>query len=320
MPEGSLAQSNNETDEMAASGAGSLHEQILDLRNAIDNLNRNSIALTQQSNHFLAWINQKLSASNQMQAERQVAEIRADPRHANPLSLMRHGFKAFSQNDEDGIIQEIFARIGVSSRKFIEFGVGNGLENNTVYLLAQGWAGLWIEGSQTHVKQIQDNFAAALSNRQLAIANSFIDCNNINSTIESAGFLGEIDLLVVDIDGNDYHVLDAISVVQPRVIVVEYNAKFHPPVRWVMPYNPIHSWDGSDRFGASLSAFDDLLRRRNYRLVGCNITGANAFFVRADLVEGKFAAPFTAEHHYQPARHHLTGGFVSGHPVRHAPL
>ena len=286
----------------------------------IDNVSQNIATLNQ--NIILLWQNANQNATNlsHLLINREIAEIKADPRFADPLNLLRHGFKAYSQNDEDGIIQEIFARIGVTNRTFIEFGVGNGLENNTTYLLAQGWSGLWIEGSQAQADHIQANFAPALSRKQLTLTRAFATPTTINTLFADAGFSGEIDLLSVDIDGNDYHVLEAIEVVKPRVIVLEYNAKFRPPVSWVMPFNEHHQWDGTDRFGASLCAFDSLLNPRGYRLVGCNITGINAFFVRADLVEGKFEAPFTPEHHYQPARYYLTPGFVAGHVARHPPV
>jgi len=68
--------------------------------------------------------------------------------------LASYGYKVFSQFDEDGIIDEIFKRIGTTNKTFIEFGVGDGTENNTIYLLLQGWKGLWIEGSQNFVNTI----------------------------------------------------------------------------------------------------------------------------------------------------------------------
>ena len=88
----------------------------------------------------------------------------------------------------------------------------------------------------------------------------------------------------IDLDGNDYYILDAIRSISPRVIVAEYNAKFPPDIFWVMQYNEAHHWDSSDYFGASLKALADLLAARGYALVGCSVLGTNAFFVRKDLV------------------------------------
>src|SRR5262245_41373742 len=75
-----------------------------------------------------------------------VARSLRDGRYSDPLRLECFGFKSYSQYDEDGIIEEIFRRIGTTNKRFIEFGVEDGLENNTLKLLLEGWGGLWIEG------------------------------------------------------------------------------------------------------------------------------------------------------------------------------
>jgi len=109
-----------------------------------------------------------------------------------------------------------------------------------------------------------------------------------------------MDLLSIDIDGNDIHVLDAIDVIRPRVVVIEYNGKFPPPMNVVQRYNPEHRWKGTDYGGSSLLAITKIAGRKGYSLVGCGIAGVNAFFVRDDLLGDKFQAPFTPENHYQP--------------------
>jgi hypothetical protein len=122
---------------------------------------------------------------------------------------------------------------------------------------------------------------------------------------------GEIDLLSIDIDYNDYWVWKAVDVANPRVVVIEYNAALRPPMSLVVPYDPTRSWDGSNYFGASLEALVRLGRTKGYRIVGCNFSGANAFFVRDDLCADHFLDPPTAEEHYEPPRyfaHLMTGG------------
>lgn len=217
-----------------------------------------------------------------------VAKMLDNPKYVDPKRLEPYGFSAYSQNDEDGIIQEIFNRIGTSSKTFVEFGVGNGLENNTAYLLMQGWKGLWIEASSKCVKEIRRIYKKPLENKHLILEHSFITRDNINALI-GAHFNGEIDLLSVDIDGNDYYVWKNISCINPRVVVAEYNAKFPPPCRFSIPYNEHHAWDGSDRQGMSLQTATDLAESLGYRLVGTNLSGVNAFFVRKDLVRDLFA-------------------------------
>ena len=233
-------------------------------------------------------------------------------RFQNPKRLISFGYKIYSQDDDDGIIREIFNRIGTTNKVFVEFGVGDGLTNNTLALLFDGWKGVWIEASAKQVNRIKLGFKKTISTGQLSIVKAFISRNNINDLISSQVQQKEIDLLSVDIDGNDYHILEQISCVIPRVIVIEYNAKFPPPVLYCMGYKETHIWNGSDNFGASLKFLEIELEKKGYLLVGCNLTGVNAFFVRKDLVNDKFLSPYTAENHYETAKYYLAHS-KSGH-------
>jgi len=237
----------------------------------------------------------------------------ATPRNNEERRLLLHGLKVYSQNDEDGIIAEIFSRIGTSSRRFVEIGAADGLENNTVWLLVQGWSGTWIEGGPTLAANMRAKFAPLVSAGRLNVLNEYVTQESA-SRLSKEGLFTGIDLFSLDIDGNDYHVMEALEGLDARVVVLEYNAKFPPPHEFVMKYNgsPDYRYDMTDYFGASLAAWDKLLRKRGYSLVACNITGVNAFFVRSDLVEGKFCEPLTPENHFEPARYWLS--FVSGHP------
>lgn len=259
-----------------------------------------------------------------MAARNAVREILRHPRYADPLRLEPYGYRVYSQNDEDGIIAEIFKRIGVTNRTFVEFGVESGKQNNTFYLLAQGWSGLWLEGAGEHVRRIRETFASQLASGQLALRHAFVTPGNINGLISDGlriDDVKEIDLLSIDVDGTDYHIFSSIDIIKPRVVVIEYNAAFPPPFKYVMPYVENYRFDVSDSFGASLSSYEEIFRRRGYCLVGCNLTGVNAFFVRGDLVDGRFLAPFSAETHYQPFRLELvTRGFESGFPCLRPPV
>lgn len=236
-------------------------------------------------------------------------------RMRNPKSLEPYGYKVYSQNDEDGIINEIFKRIGTTNKTFIEFGVQDGLESNCHLLLYYGWHGLWIEGSENYCKEIQIKFRPVIENGQLTVKNAFITRDNINDLFESEGFIGEIDLLSVDIDGNDLYVWDAIDIVNPRVVITEYNGKFPPDLEWCQAYNPTHIWNGTDWHGASLKAFELLGKRKGYQLVGTDLRGCNAFFVRNDLVKDMFYESATAEALYNPLRLGLE--FVANHPAKY---
>ena len=254
----------------------------------------------------------------QMQLLRYWAEELATPRHADPKRLLRYGFKTYSQSDEDGIIQEIFKRIGTGNRIFVEFGVESGVECNSVKLLVEGWRGLWLEGSATRIEQIHKNFQVFLDERRLAVSEAFVAAENIDALLEQGGVTGEIDFLSIDIDNNDYWVWKAITVIQPRVVVIEYNAALRPPLSLVVPYDPERRWDGSNYFGASLEALVRLGRSKGYRIVGCNFSGANAFFVRDDIAGNHFLDPPTAEEHYEPPRYFFPM-LKGGHSARPGP-
>jgi hypothetical protein len=249
---------------------------------------------------------------------RELRELLADPSYAAPGRLERHGRKVWSQSDEDGIIEEIFRRIGTTSRTFVEFGVSDGRQCNTLKLLVEGWRGLWMESSAEDCARIRQVFAPQLGDGRLELLQANVTAETVDRLIGSARVAasGGLDLLSIDIDGNDYHVLKAMQAVQPRVLVVEYNGKFPPPMDLVQPYDPAHVWDRSDYFGASLQAIANLAARRGYRLVGTNVVGVNAFFVRSDLAADHFAEGGAAAL-YNPPRYWMTPGFAPGHSPGH---
>ena len=255
----------------------------------------------------------------QLRVQRAWEEEIAKPRHADPKRLVRYGYKVYSQNDEDGIIAEIFRRIGTTDRTFVEFGVETGAECNSVKLLIEGWRGLWIESNAASATAIRDNFGPFLAGRKLVLNESRVTVENINALIGQGGFSGEIDLLSIDIDHNDYWVWKAINVINPRVVAIEYNATLRPPMAVVVPYQANAQWDGSNYYGASLEALVRLGAEKRYRIVGCSIAGVNAFFVREDLAGEKFLEPATAAEHYEPPRHffHL---LPAGHKGRPGPF
>jgi hypothetical protein len=240
-----------------------------------------------------------------MRAQRAWEEEMAKPRNADPKRLLRHGYKVYSQNDEDGLIAEIFHRIGTTNRTFIEFGVETGVECNTAKLLVEGWRGLWIEANPASVDAIRKNLAPFIAGRTLTVTESRVSAENINALIAQSGLTGEIDFLSIDIDYNDYWVWKAIDAVNPRLVAIEYNATLRPPMSLVVPYRPDAEWDGSNFQGASLEALVKLAAEKSYRIVGCSIAGVNAFFVRADLCGDRFLEPATAQEHYEPPRHYF---------------
>lgn len=226
----------------------------------------------------------------------------------DPRRLEHSGRKVYSQNDEDGIIEEIFRRVHMTPARgiFIEFGAGHGLENNTHYLLRKGYAGVWLEASADLVERALRSFRTYVARDQLQIERVSVTAEIIDGHLSRKARGRDVALLAIDLDGNDYWVWKAIRSFSAAVVVIEYNARCAPPVAQVQEYRPDHAWNGTDYFGASLSALEKLGAEKGYRLVGCNITGTNAFFVRQDLIGGQFPYELTAEHLYQPPRYDLT--------------
>lgn len=233
---------------------------------------------------------------------------------ADPKSITAYGFTAFSQADEDGILEEIFRRIGVTNKQFFEFGCGDGVENNSTYLLFTGWKGLWMDGNPDFANSIGKGFKTYIDSGALRMKSAFITRENINDLIREAQIPEEIDMVSIDIDGNDYWIWEAVTAIRPRVVVIEYNAIFRPPHKVVQTYNPTHRWTGDNYFGASLNAMTALGDLKGYDLVGCCFAGTNAFFVRKDLTGDLFSQPYSAEHHYRECRY---DSFVRGF-ARHA--
>jgi len=198
-------------------------------------------------------------------------DILKEERYSDPKKLNHYEQRVFSQFGEDGIIAEIFRRIGPQSKTFLEIGVADGSENNSAFLLLQGWSGYWIEGDEAHVDRIHRNFKSPLSRGDLKVVQSFVTAENIKSTLQNLDVPDDIDLLSLDIDRNTYQLWVALSHLKSRVIVVEYNAGIPADVNWKVDYHADRWWNGTSYYGASLKAYEGLGRSLGYSLVGCNL-------------------------------------------------
>lgn len=229
----------------------------------------------------------------------------------NPFS--KFGMKCFSQSDEDGLTLEIVKRLNLGKNSvFVELGVGDGVENNTLILKALGWSGVWI-GAQDLKLSLPKNL------KNFNFSQSWVTLENVSALIEESTHrinASHVDLLSIDLDGNDYHFLNEILAkgCDPKIIILEYNAKFPPPVSWIMPYNNTHTWQQDDYFGASLSAFDELLRSFGYALICCNSqSGANAFYVKRSYLHLFPEVPEDIRDIFVPPRYHLPATY--GHKL-----
>jgi hypothetical protein len=196
-------------------------------------------------------------------------------------------FRVFSQWGEDGIIQYLLAQVAIERRVFVEFGVENYTESNTRFLLVNDqWGGLVIDGNSEHVDYIRRDPIYWAANLKAECA--FVTKDNINALLAGNGIAGDIGLLSVDIDGNDYWVWQAIDTISPRIVICEYNSHFGPIAEVTTPYDAAFVRDtvhfSKIYYGASIAALCSLAFRKGYALVASNSAGNNAFFVRNDVL------------------------------------
>ena len=226
----------------------------------------------------------------------------------NPLK--RFGAKFFSQADEDGITLEIIRRLGLKNGTFLELGVGNGLENNTLVLLSIGWHGAWIGGENLA-------FDPQINPKRLSFKKAWISLDNVPELVKQSLeniAVSDIDVLCMDLDGNDLFLTEKLlGILNPKLVIVEYNARFPPHARWSIKYDPQFTWDETDYHGASLSSFCDLLTRFEYTLVCCAASGVDAFFVRNSFMSEFADVPKDIEEIFVAPRYELPARF--GHPV-----
>ncbi len=193
-------------------------------------------------------------------------------------------FTAFSQWGEDGIIQHLIERVAIDQETFVEFGVGDYRESNTRFLLANNnWKGLVMDSGTDNINHVRES--EICWRHGLQAVQAFISRDNINELIAANGIKGDIGLLSIDIDGNDYWVWKAIDAVNPVIVVIEYNHRFGSELAVTIPYD--ENFRRGEQypvtyFGASLAALCALGNQKGYAFVGCNRNGVNAFFVRRD--------------------------------------
>ena len=206
----------------------------------------------------------------------------------NSTNINDYEFKIFSQWGDDGIIQYLIKNIKIKNEIFIEFGVEDYQESNTRFLMMNdNWAGFVMDGSDYNMKILKNQkWYWKYHLTQKAV---FIDLDNIQTLLKNTGFTN-IGLFHIDLDGNDYHILEAIDLTElnPSIIIMEYNSVFGLDRLISVPYdknfNRTKAHYSNLFYGASLPAINNLAIKKGYSLVGCNKAGNNAYFVRKDLL------------------------------------
>ncbi len=239
--------------------------------------------------YFYAFmVRDRLSPAVQIAQLRQFQHYQECKRNGTLPDFNDTGFKVFSQFEEDGKLLYIFSTIGLGGKTFVDLGSHDGINSNCANLVIHfGWRGLFVDGDKTVIgrgKRFYKKHPDAWSFKPHFLW-SFITAENVNSIVKPY-FSGEIDLLSIDIDGNDYWIWKALDVVQPRVVVIESQVAFGSE-DIVMPYRPDFAADvtSENHYGASTAALTRLAREKGYRLVGANQYGNNLFFVRSGIGE-----------------------------------
>jgi len=229
--------------------------------------------------------------------------------------LTRYEHRVFSQNGEDGVLAELLRRIGAASHWFVEFGIESGVEGNCVFLAdVMGWSGLFLEPQQDACNELHRKYSA---NPAIHTRHALVRPENIEQLFAQADVPAEPDVLSIDVDGNDYWIWQALTIFSPRIVVIEYNAHWPLLKRWVQPYDSERVWQGTDNYGASLGALRALGEEKGYRLVHTELTGNNAFFVRADIT-AVLPAPEVVP--LRGANHFLRGASHTAHPAPAPPV
>jgi hypothetical protein len=224
-------------------------------------------------------------------------------RNKNPLT--RNPRRYFSQSDEDGILEKILIRLGIDSNgKILEFGVGDGRENNSLALISKGWGSYWVGDEEIYFpfpmssKNFHKKVWITLDNL-LEVTNEAFNKLEVKNS--------NIDIVSMDLDGNDWHFVSKLleEAVYPAVWICEYNSKFPPGASWVMPYDANHIGGGNDFYGASYTAFVNLFKTHHYIPVACSVQGANIFFVRNSDKEFFKDVELSDQELYQPPLFYL---------------
>lgn len=203
-------------------------------------------------------------------------------------SINDYEFKIFSQFGEDGLINFLINNLNIKSKKFAEFGVENYEEANTRFLLENNsWTGLIFDSSNDNIDYIKDQKYYWKYN--LIAKCEFINKENINILLSKNNFNGDIGILSIDIDGNDYWIWESIDVINPDIVIIEFNARLGIDRSITVPYktnfNRLNEHFSNIYYGASLTALYNLGLRKGYELVCTNKNSNNAFFVKSKILK-----------------------------------
>jgi len=196
--------------------------------------------------------------------------------------INKYEFEKTSQNNEDGIIKNIFDRIKLKKVNFVEIGFDY-YENNSINFLDKANKGLFIDGSKDKIFKLKSIMKLLYPFKNINVLSKFIDRDNLNEIIDYYFNELEIDFFSIDVDGNDYYLFENLEI-RPKIICIEYNFWFGPNIKCSIPYDKYFIWEeGTLYSGASLNALCSLAKTKGYHLIALDSNCVNAFFIRSDL-------------------------------------
>lgn len=242
-----------------------------------------------KSKFYILKVRNRFSAEVQVSQRQLFNQYQVWRTEGNLHKLKDAGFRVFSQYEEDGKLLHIFSVIGMLNKTFVEIGSDDGINSNCANLaLNFGYHGLFLDGNPSAIKRGRKFYAKYPHPwmHQPTFTCAKVTAENINQLVEDAGLEGDVDLLSIDIDGNDYWVWKALEKVQPNVVIIETHVEFGMR-NIVVPYDPNYFFPGKHPIyhGASPIAMVKLAKEKGYRLVGANDLGFNFIFVKNGLGE-----------------------------------
>lgn len=201
------------------------------------------------------------------------------------------------------MILHLLNHVAVRDGSFVEFGFAPAECNCLNLALRHNFRGLFLDGDAKRCALARALFRH-LQRPDLVVEQAFLTRENLNDVLARHGCAREIDVLSIDVDGNDAWLFEIIAA-RPRLLVIEYNASFGPARAVTVPYDPdfrryaAHS--SGFYYGASLAALERLGMRRGYRLVATDPSGVNAFFLRGDLAAAEIPT-LSAAQAFRPNR------------------
>jgi hypothetical protein len=238
---------------------------------------------------YILKVRNRFSAEVQIGQRQLFTQYQAWKEEGKLPALKDTGFRVFSQYEEDGKLLYIFSIIGMLNKTFIEIGSDDGINSNCANMVFNfGYHGLFLDGNPKAIKRGQKFYAKYphpwMYAPQFICAK--VTAENINELIKKANLEGDIDLLSIDIDGNDYWVWKALNQVSPNVVIIETHVEFGMR-NIVVPYDSTYSYPGKHPVyhGASPKAMVNLAKEKGYRLVGANELGFNFIFIKNGVGE-----------------------------------